>query len=99
MIIASAIVYYSLREKQDPIDKYFLISSIFFMIVLLVSDYKLFRKSNMKIIYYDIFLILWIILIPNINLAYGLSRLIMAIGAFSYGFYMVKIKGRLITDS
>ena len=96
MIIASAVTYYSLIENDDPMSRIFLLLITLFIIILSISNYKLFKLTNTDLVNYDILFISWVMLIPKVSLDYGLSRLIMAIGAFIYAIYMTKTKGAII---
>ncbi|WP_297280956.1 hypothetical protein [uncultured Anaerococcus sp.] len=99
MIIASAVTYYSLIDSNDPMSRIFLLLITLFIITLSISNYKLFELTNTDLVNYDILFISWVMLIPKISLDYGLSRLIMAIGAFIYAIYMTKTKSTIIPNT
>ncbi len=94
-MIASSVGYYSNIGREDSLFYFWITIFVVSLILLIVNNKYLFKKHKSKIVYYDMLFVLGVILIPRINLAYGASRLIMAILGFIYAHLISRKKNSL----
>lgn len=78
MMMISSVIYYSNLGREDPLSYFWISMFLVSLIILTINDKDLFKKHKSSIVYYDMVFVLGVIFIPQINLPYGASRLIMA---------------------
>ena len=91
LMIISSVGYYSLIDNNDNFVYVWICIFVLGLVLLLINNHRFFMQSGSKIVYLDVLFTIWVIVIPIIQLPYGVSRLIMA----SMGtLYAVIISGK-----
>lgn len=91
ILVASVGYYYNL-ENEDSFRHVFGLIFIIGLGLLLGLDYRIYKNTRNKLIFLDLGFILWTVVIPRVDLGYGLSRLIMALGGAIYALLMSEKK-------
>lgn len=78
LLIVSSVGYYSIKVDNDHFIYFWISTFIFALALLSITNHIFFKQNRTKLVYLDMLFILWVILVPRVDLPYGVSSLIMA---------------------